>query len=465
MGMAMNANLSQILMVGSGAVLVAVAALFLLVRRDLAPAGAFGGALDGGGRWFLGAALGSGVIAVTIKLVIISAIAAFPDRTIAPLLRDPAETRARILVADVRPSAIPDPPPIRRAVWSSLPQTPPTPAGNPTTLAKVALGERLFHDPMLSADGKVACSSCHDVADGAGDDRRATAIGITAVPGRRNSPTVFNVAFQARLFWDGRAASLEEQALGPLVNPDEMGMPSLAAVEDKVKADPAYRDAFDQAFGDGSPITIERIAQAIAAFERTLVTADTGYDRFIRGDDEALTEAQKRGMWLFESLGCATCHSGPNFSGASNVGPRSPYSALLAARSELGRRYGLSEDKGKAAPESRDGVWRIPSLRNVALTAPYFHNGSVKDLSEAVRVMAATQLDAAVGDRDSGERTRLWWSPETASFSRFERRSVSDRDVEDIVAFLHALSSERLAERPARKCYDCPRRGTRAKAG
>lgn len=428
---------------------MAVAALVMLVRRDLAPSGAFAGALDGGGRWFLGAALGLGVIAFTIKLAIILTMASFPEQAIAPLLADPAETPTQAPAAQAGPSAIPASPPARRVVWRALPDTAPAPAANPTTPAKAALGERLFHDRALSADGTIACASCHDVAHGAGDDRRATAIGITGVPGRRNSPTVFNAAFQARLFWDGRAASLEEQALGPLVNPEEMGMPSLAAVVTTVAADPSYRPAFDHAFGSGAPITIDRIAQAIAAYERTLVTADSPYDRFIHGDDGALTDEQKRGMWRFETLGCVTCHSGPNFSGASTVGPRSPYSALLASRSDRARRHGLSADKGKAAPNAKDGVWRVPSLRNVALTAPYFHNGSVADLPEAVRVMAATQLNAAVDDHDPGERLKLWWSPETASFGGFERKAVSERDVQDIVAFLHALSSERLAARTA----------------
>lgn len=436
----MNADLSLILLIGTAAVAVGASVLALLVGRDLAPSGAFAGALDGGGRWFLGAALGGGVIAFAIKLAIISTMAGFPDLTIAPLLPAAPDSNAPSPSAAIPPSTSPDPLPIRRTTWRALPDIPPTPADNPTTTAKVALGQRLFHDPALSANGKVACSSCHDVANGAGDDRRPTAVGITGIPGRRNTPSVFNAAFQTRLFWDGRAGSLEEQALGPLVNPDEMGMPSLAAIEIRVGAIPAYADAFTHAFGDGT-ISIGRIAQAIAAYERTLITADSPYDRFVQGEDGALNQAQKRGMWLFETLGCATCHSGPNFSGASNVGPQSPYSVFLADRSELGRTHRLADDKGKAAPHAANGIWRIPSLRNIALTAPYFHNGSVDDLSEAVRVMAATQLNVTV---DSAETGRLWWSAETASFSRFEPKSLSDRDIQDIVAFLHALSSERL---------------------
>ncbi|MBF0393933.1 MAG: c-type cytochrome, partial [Alphaproteobacteria bacterium] len=326
------------------------------------------------------------------------------------------------------------------------PDHPPAPPDNPTTPEKARLGERLFHDPALSANRKIACASCHDVAKGAGDDSRPTAIGVTGVAGRRNTPTVFGAAFQARLFWDGRASSLEEQALGPLLNPDEMGMPSPAAVEDRVRADPTYRDAFDRAFGPGAPITIEAIARAIAAYQRGLVINDTPYDRFVAGDVGALNDAQKRGMATFEAVGCANCHSGPNFSGASLIGPRSPYGALLAGRSERGARHDLAADKGRADAAARDGIWRIPSLRNVALTAPYFHNGSVAGLDEAVRVMAETQLDAVIGPSQRGQP---WWSPETASFSRFERIVLSERDVEDIAAFLRALSSDRLAGKRA----------------
>lgn len=443
----MNANLSQILIFGSLVVVLAISALALLVRRDLAPIGAFAGAFAVGGPWFLGGALGLGVVAFTIKLAIILALSTFPRQTIGPLLTDPVESRARAAALEVRKAAWPEPPSPRRGLWRTLPETPPAPAGNPTTAEKAILGERLFNDPALSANGRIACSSCHDVAHGAGDDRRPTAVGITGVPGRRNTPTVFNAAFQARLFWDGRAASLERQALGPLVNPDEMGMPTLAAVEHRVKLDPSYGDAFSRAFGEGASITIERIAEAIAAYERTLATPDTPYDRFIRGDEAALTEGQKRGMWLFETLGCVVCHSGPNFSGASNIGPRSPYRVFLASRSDFGARYALSADKGMAGPDAKDGIWRIPSLRNVALTAPYFHNGSVAHLSEAVRVMASTQLYARVGEEKPDERGKLWWSSETRSFSRVERKFVSDLDVEDIVAFLNALSSDRLAGR------------------
>lgn len=322
----------------------------------------------------------------------------------------------------------------------------PAPADNPTTPAKVALGERLFHDPMLSRDHTVSCASCHDVRDGAGADGRATAVGVTGVAGKRNSPTVWNAAYQARLFWDGRAGSLEEQAKGPPLNPDEMGMPSFAAIEERLRAEPSYAPAFAAAFGDGTPITMDRVAQAVAAYERTLVTADSPYDRFVAGDNNALSAAQQRGMWLFQSSGCIMCHSGPNFSGASLVGPKNPYAPLFADRSEVARRYHLDRESGRAAPGPR-GVWRIPSLRNVALTAPYFHSGAVTELREAVRVMATSQLNATIATDAAAPRPPRW-DTATRRFVPPEHRLVlSEGDVDDIVHFLEGLSSDTLSAR------------------
>lgn len=426
----MNADLGQVMGVGVAAVLFAATVLVLLVRGDLAPR------LAGGGRWFLGFALGLGIIAFAIKLAVMAALSTFPamipepERRIARPWEPPAAPAHDIAVA--------------RPKWQALPAIAPVPAGNPTNPAKVALGERLFHDPALSSDGTVACASCHDVRRGAGADGRPTAVGITGIPGRRNTPTVWNAAFQARLFWDGRAATLEQQAEGPLLNPDEMGMPSLSAVADRVRANPTYRDAFDLAFGPESDIAATTITAAIAAYERTLVTPDSPYDRFVRGDVTALRPEQQRGMWLFQTIGCQRCHSGPNFSGASLIGPRAPFSPLLAGGSEADTSHALSADKGRAQPEAKDGIWRIPSLRNVALTAPYFHNGSVADLGDAVRIMAELQVKAVIGDGPAG---RIWWAPDSNTFSAVERRRLDARDIDDIVAFLHALSSDRLVSR------------------
>lgn len=444
----MTADLSDLLLAGIVAVATATLALVLMVRRDLAPAGSRG-PLSGGGRpWLLGVVLGIGVITFTLKTIVIVTVSAFPGHTVAPLLAVAAGTPAEPEhpggpdeIAEPNNAPMPSP-----YIWRTLPSIVPEPPDNPTTPAKAALGERLFHDPALSRDRTVSCASCHDVDTGAGTDRRATAVGISGLPGRRNAPTVWNAAFQAKLFWDGRAGSLEEQAMGPPLDPDEMGMPSAAAIEDRIGSDPSYRDGFVAAFGAGAPVTMRRIVQAIAAYERTLVAADTPYDRFVAGDAAAMSPAQQRGMWLFRSIGCTTCHSGPNFSGASLVGPKSPYALLLADRSEDARRHGLAADKGKATADSRHGVWRIPSLRNVALTAPYFHNGRVDDLREAVRIMATAQLNAVISE-DSRLRRIPIWSAEHRTFSAVDRLVLGHGDIDDLVAFLGALSSDTLAAR------------------
>lgn len=442
----MNADLSLMLGTGAAAVLFATFALVLLVRSDLTRAGRGGAILSGGGQWFLGAALGVGVIAFSIKLAIILTLSTFPERTIQPLIPSAEEVGAPSLGAYEPPDGPGGP---GHYVWRALPAVAPAPADNPTNPAKVALGERLFNDTALSGDGTVSCASCHDLLGGAGTDRRPTAIGITGIPGKRNAPTVWNAAYQARLFWDGRAGSLEEQAMGPPLNPDEMGMPSAAAIEAAIAARPGYHEAFAAAFGDSRPITFHRIAQAIAAYERTLVTGDSPYDRFVRGDAGALSAEQKRGMALFQSLGCVMCHAGPNFSGASLVGPRNPYATLMAGRSPLARSHGLDQDKGRAAPGAAEGVWRIPSLRNVALTAPYFHNGSVTELAEAVRVMATAQLGATLSDEPQARRVPRW-SPEHSAFVGDEHLVLGRGDIDDIVAFLHALSSDTLVARLGR---------------
>lgn len=437
----MHADLAPILVVGTLVALAAFAALALLVRRDLAPLGAFGGALDGGGRWFLGAALGLGVIAFSIKLVILSTLASFPAQTIAPLIEP------RQPLAERDDPSLPDPaPPPTVPQWRGLPALVPHPADNPPNAAKLALGRRLFHETALSADRTLACASCHDVERGAGDDGRATAKGIGGAVGTRNTPTVFNAAYQARLFWDGRAASLEEQALGPMLNPIEMGLTSLEQIETRLRQDPSYAPAFAAAFGDDA-VTAERAAQAIATYERGLVTADAPYDRFVGGDPHALEPAAQRGLWLFQSLGCAACHAGANFSGASLIGPRNPYAVLRAARLEPALAARLSVDKGRAEATAAEGLWRIPSLRNVALTAPYFHDGGTATLAEAIRVMVQAQVGATIAETLPGEREVLWWNQDSASVGRFAAKVVSRRDLADLEAFLRALSSDQLAAR------------------
>jgi cytochrome c peroxidase len=276
------------------------------------------------------------------------------------------------------------------------------PADNPITPAKVALGKQLYFDGRLSRDGKVSCNSCHDL-QAAGADNKPVSTGVAGAQGSRNSPTVWNSAFHGAQFWDGRAPSLEAQAKGPLTNPAEMAMPSEDAVVARVKAIPGYVRQFDTVFGKEG-VTIDTIAKAIATYERTLVSGASAFDAFRFADKSALTPAQWAGFQTFREVGCVQCHMGPDFAGppplARGAGfyqtfPLFPAGPLVA-------KYKLLDDPGRMAatgqPADRN-VWRVPSMRNVALTAPYFHNGRVPTLEEAVRVCAEggnnRTLDAA----------------------------------------------------------------------
>ncbi len=433
----MNVTPNSILIFGVIVVAVALVVL-LLVHRDLR-------LISGLVRyrhWLLVAALGSGVAAFALKLLFIVAIGMG--------FKINESQSDSVTEIEVKQSVPAKPLPRYRWQelgednalysgvggyrWQALPETVSPMENDATACAKAALGEQLFFDTRLSRDRTLSCASCHDVRSGAGHDGLPTAIGIEGKVGRRNTPTVWNAAFQARLFWDGRAYSLEEQAMGPMVNPVEMGMPSLGAVVERVSEQADYRQAFARIYGTGR-ITIEQIGEAIAAFERTLITPDTPYDRFVRGDLDALTPAQLRGMALFASVGCINCHYGPNFSAASLFNDGAPLRLFPAIATPYEKRYRLTEDRG-AATDGERGVWRVPSLRNVALTAPYFHNGSVAQLKEAVRVMANVQL---------GRTGRmLVWSDEKKRLAVWDDRALGEEALDDIVAFLEALSSDRL---------------------
>jgi cytochrome c peroxidase len=423
------------LALGSAAAIAMAMLLLLGVTRELALAGG----LTGRGRWLLAAGLGLGVVAFAVKLMAIVAFSFAPATWMHPRLqaaRDRSSEPELRMATEIQ----------YRIHWQSLPLQAPAPPDNPTTPAKVELGRRLFHDKNLSRTRDVSCASCHDLAAHAGADGRRVARGIQQQEGRRNTPTVWNAAFQTRLFWDGRAASLEEQALGPITNPDEMGMPSVAATLQRLADDPSYPYDFAAAFGvdkHSGAITAVNLAAALAAFERTLVTADTPYDRFVRGDAGALAPLQIKGMALFESVGCVHCHAGPTFGGASALGASAPYRAFPARTLPDLSPLQLTADPGRAPPGSTAGVWRIPSLRNVAVTAPYFHNGSVTELKEAVRIMARTQLGLAIGDAPTlaaqvaqdGELSALVLQPGAA---------ITASDVDALAAFLESLTSPRF---------------------
>lgn len=299
-----------------------------------------------------------------------------------------------------------------------LPSKPPVPKSNPMTAAKIELGKQLYFDTRLSRTGNISCNTCHNVMS-TGADYTPGSFGVDAKVGDRNSPTVWNAAFMSVQFWDGRAPSLEEQAKGPLTNPIEMGMENHDAVMARVKSIPGYAPAFKKAFpGVKDPMTIDHLAQAIASYERTLITPNSKYDRFARGNKSAFNAREKRGWDLVNEVGCMSCHSGPNF-----AGPKLPEGSGFFMKfptfpgSEYDSKYALMDDPGrmKATNKPEDkGMWRVASWRNVAITAPYFHNGKVKTLEEAVKVMARAQLN----------------------------KTLTEDQVQDIVAFLNTLTGE-----------------------
>jgi len=201
--------------------------------------------------------------------------------------------------------------------WQALPETAPAPADNPTTVEKVLLGKTLFFDPRISSTGTISCNSCHNVMAG-GDDNRSVSMGVYGKTGGRSAPTVWNAAFYSSQFWDGRANTLEDQATGPMTNPVEMGMKDHDAVITRLKSIPGYKPMFYSAFGNND-MSIDQVAKAIAAYERTLITPNSAYDKFVKGNTRALTAEQQKGMKLFAETGCTSCHSGPAFNGQHDV--------------------------------------------------------------------------------------------------------------------------------------------------
>lgn len=258
-----------------------------------------------------------------------------------------------------------------------------------------ALGDDLYHDPILSADGSVSCASCHGLAAG-GDDDRPVSVGIRRQEGPINAPTVFNSAHNFVQFWDGRAASLEEQAAGPVENPLEMGA-KWADVVARVGADERYRVRFDELFG--GDVSVVTITKAIADFERTLTTPNSRFDKYLKGDMSALTDEEKRGAVLFAESGCMSCHTGSYFGGESYQKLAESYFAARGASitdADFGRFNVTGKDEDKH-------LFKVPMLRNVAVTAPYFHDGAAADLRTAVVGMGEHQLglDLAADEVDA----------------------------------------------------------------
>jgi cytochrome c peroxidase len=271
---------------------------------------------------------------------------------------------------------------------------------------RVALGERLFHDARLSADFSVSCATCHNLSAGGVDGQRFS-LGIGGAVGKINAPTVFNSAYSLAQFWNGRAATLEEQAAGPIQNPIEMGA-TWSQVLSRLEQDAELAGEFRRLYRDG--LTADNVLNAIATFERSLVTVDSRFDRYLRGDRQALSALEMDGFRRFREFGCTSCHQGMLIGGNmfQKFGVLGDYFAGRAiTEADLGR-YNVTRRE-----EDRH-VFKVPSLRNVARTAPYFHDGSAATLDQAVLVMARYQLG----------------------------RDLSADDVAAIVAFLQTLNGE-----------------------
>lgn len=276
-----------------------------------------------------------------------------------------------------------------------LPTKVPVPADNPMSKAKVELGKKLYFETALSKSGHFSCNSCHSVGTWGVDNQRFS-LGHKWQRGGRNAPTSFNSAFWSKQFWDGRAPQLEDQAKGPPLNPVEMASVSEKTVVARL-TEAGYAPLFEEVFGKNS-LNYDNMAKAIAAFERTLITPNAPFDKFAHGEGD-ISAAAKRGMKKVADVGCTSCHSGPLFTSNEFVA------------FNYGKDEGVKSVTGKA---DDDHLFRVQSWRNVAMTAPYFHDGSAATLEEAVRTMARVQLDT----------------------------KLSNKEVADIVAFLETLTGE-----------------------
>jgi len=286
-----------------------------------------------------------------------------------------------------------------RARFQPLPLKAPELPGNPATPAKLELGRMLYFDPRVAANRPAGCNSCHNVGL-AGADGSETAIGHSWQKGGRNVPTAFNAVFNTARFWDGRAQDLDDAAGGPPFNPIEVALPR-DQLSPQLAAIPGYLAAFRAAFaGETAPVTLANAQKAIAVFQATLITPNAPFDRYLRGDAYALNARQKEGLQLFISKGCAECHDGMNLGGTRYA----PFGILERPGADLLPRA----DKGRFMVTETVGdqyVFKVPQLRNIALTAPYFHSGRAWDLRQAVKVMAASQIGAPVTDAEAGAIT------------------------------------------------------------
>lgn len=281
-------------------------------------------------------------------------------------------------------------PEARLKIFKPLPAAVDNPK-NPITPEKVELGRMLYYENRISKSHQFSCNSCH-MLDKYGVDNEPTSDGHRGQRGDRNSPTVYNAAVHFVQFWDGRAADVEEQAKGPVLNPVEMAMPDEKTVVATLKSMPQYVEMFRKAFPqDKDPVNYENMARAIGAFERKLMTPSR-WDRFLQGDKSALTDAEKAGFLKFVDTGCATCHMGACAGGTmyQKLGVAKPYPGLK------------DEGRAKVTKRAEDRFYfKVPGLRNVEKTWPYFHDGSVKTLEEAVKLMAEYELGKSLSAADA----------------------------------------------------------------
>ncbi|WP_022851785.1 cytochrome-c peroxidase [Limisalsivibrio acetivorans] len=283
-------------------------------------------------------------------------------------------------------------------LFEPIPYGPPAIKDNPITNDKIELGKMLYFEPRLSKSGFISCNSCHNVGMG-GDDFQETSVGHGWQRGPRNAPTVLNSVYNVAQFWDGRASDLKEQAKGPIQAGVEMNNTPEQVVE-TLNSMPEYVALFEKAFpGQDDPVTFDNMARAIEAFEATLVTPDSRFDHFLKGDATALSTEEKKGLDAFVNKGCVDCHSGVNMGGDNYY----PFGVMEKPASEI-----LAGDKGRYKVTQTEGdeyLFKSPSLRNIELTAPYFHSGKVWTLRESVRVMSSAQLGISLSDEEVDQIT------------------------------------------------------------
>jgi cytochrome c peroxidase len=286
-----------------------------------------------------------------------------------------------------------------QGLFQPIPDKPPAVKDVLATPAMVELGKALYFDPRLSESHNISCNTCHQIGLG-GVDMLPVSIGHRSQKGNRNAPTVLNSVFNTAQFWDGRAADLKEQAGGPIQNPIEMAITHQHAIE-MLKGIPGYKPMFDAAFrGEKDPISIQNVEKAIAAFEATLITPNAPFDRYLRGDANALTAEQKDGLKLFVEKGCASCHNGINVGG----GMYAPFGVVEKPGADMLP----PADKGRfqvTKTADDEYVFKVPTLRNIELTPPYFHSGQSWDLKQAVGVMATSQLGEHLTDDEIAKIT------------------------------------------------------------